>query len=136
MTTHKLCFTILTTQIFLLSLPLIAQHVPDAKAEVETGRTLFQRSCAGCHGDNAKGGRGPDLTSGKWRWGSSDSDILRSILKGIPGTQMPPFAMPEGEAKAIVAFLQSFQARADEERIDGDPEIGRQLFFSPGQCSQ
>jgi putative heme-binding domain-containing protein len=44
--------------------------------------------------------------------------------------------MPEGEAKAIVAFLQSFQARAEEERIAGDPEIGRQLFFGSGQCSR
>jgi PQQ-dependent dehydrogenase (methanol/ethanol family) len=136
MTIHKLDFTVLMAQIFFLSVPLTAQHVPYLKTEVETGRTLFQRSCAGCHGDNAKGGRGPDLTSGKWKWGGSDSDILRAILKGIPGTQMPPFAMPEEEAKAIVAFLQSFQARANEERIDGDPEIGRQLFFGSGQCSR
>jgi len=135
MTNHKLDFTVLTTYVFLLSVPLVAQHAPN-KTEVEAGRALFQRSCAGCHGDNAKGGRGPDLTSGKWKSGSSDSDILRAIVKGIPGTQMPPFPMPEEEAKTIVVFLKSFQAAASEERINGNPEIGRQLFFGSAQCSR
>ena len=136
MTVHRLGFTVSTTLIFLLSVPLIAQHVPYLKTEVETGRALFQRSCAGCHGDNAKGGRGPDLTSGKWKWGSSDSDIQRAILKGIPGTQMPPFPMPDAEAKAIVAFLQSFQALPNAEPIDGDPEIGKELFFGAARCGR
>src|SRR5262245_51327804 len=135
MTISKSSLAVITTLIFSLNMRLIAQHVPYLKSEVETGRALFQRSCAGCHGENAKGGRGPDLTSGKWKWGSSESDLERVILKGIPGTQMPPFDMPDQEAKAIVAFLQSFQARK-QERTDGNPEAGKQLFFGSRQCSR
>jgi len=69
---------------------LIAQH---AAADVSDGQKLFQKSCTSCHGENAKGGRGPDLTTGQWRWGGSDQAILRNILSGIPGTQMPAFPM-------------------------------------------
>jgi PQQ-dependent dehydrogenase (methanol/ethanol family) len=114
---------------------LIAQAVTSSKADVENGRALFHRSCSGCHGDNAKGGRGPDLTSGKWKWGGSDSEILNAILKGIPGTQMPAFPMPEEEGRAIVAFLKSFQAASQGESIGGNLEAGRQLFFGAGHCN-
>jgi PQQ-dependent dehydrogenase (methanol/ethanol family) len=108
---------------------------PDATA-AETGRTLFQKSCGGCHGDNAKGGRGPDLTTGNYRWGNSDDDILRNILQGIPGTQMPPFRMPDQEAWAILAFLRSAQGQIAVEPVKGNPQTGRQLFFGSAQCSR
>ena len=70
---------------------LVAQHC--YAADVAAGQQLFQKSCASCHGGNAKGGRGPDLTTGQWRWGGSDEAILKNILSGIPGTQMPAFPM-------------------------------------------
>jgi glucose/arabinose dehydrogenase/mono/diheme cytochrome c family protein len=42
--------------------------------------------CAGCHGINATGTPlGPDLTSGKWRWGDgSVASIARTIKSGVP----------------------------------------------------
>ena len=81
---------------------LSAQH--PVTNTVEAGRVLFQKSCAGCHGENAKGGRGPDLTTGNWRHGGSDEDLSRNITKGIPGTQMPPFLLPEAEVQAMITF--------------------------------
>lgn len=102
----------------------------------ETGRGLFQRSCSGCHGENARGGRGPDLTTGKWRWGGSDADILHNIQQGIPGTQMPAFPMAENEARAILAFLRRVQGQAGAEPVTGDPQKGGRLFFGAAQCSR
>src|SRR5206468_2862628 len=87
---------------FLLS----AQEPGDAAA----GRALFLKSCTACHGENAKGGRAPDLTSGQWRWGGSDEEIQRNILNGLPNTQMPAFPMPAREAEQIVAYLRSLQS--------------------------
>ncbi|MCI0423067.1 MAG: c-type cytochrome [Acidobacteria bacterium] len=109
-------------------------HAP--AVEVEKGRGLFKRSCGGCHGENAKGGRGSDLTSGRWKWGAADGDIVRNILQGIPGTQMPPFPMPEEEARSIVNFLRSIQSPADQASLTGNTENGRQLFFGSAQCSR
>ncbi|MEW5979354.1 MAG: PQQ-dependent dehydrogenase, methanol/ethanol family [Acidobacteriota bacterium] len=106
-------------------------------AQVNSGRALFRRSCSGCHGDDARGGRGSDLTSGQWKWGGADRDILRSITQGIPGTQMPPFPMPEDEAKAILSFLRSVQTLSENEAASGDAQAGRQLFFNDSfQCSR
>src|SRR2546428_13750459 len=83
------------------------QTAPDKRAD--QGRKLFQKSCAACHGQNAKGGRAPDLTTGQWRFGSTDEDIARNILSGIPGTQMPAFPIQPDEAQTIVAHLRALQ---------------------------
>jgi len=106
-----------------------AQH-PD----VSRGRELFVKNCSACHGDNARGGRGPDLTTGDWKHGGTDSDLLRNMTRGIPGTQMPAIPLPDGDARAIVAFLRS--VTVPSEPIPGDPLQGRVLFFNDGQCSR
>ncbi len=102
----------------------------------ETGQKLFRNTCSACHGTDAKGGRGPDLTSGRWKWGATDSAIVRNILNGIPGTQMPAFPMPETDAAAIVAWLRSLQGNRSEEQLVGDPQVGRALFFGSAGCGR
>src|SRR5208283_4101626 len=82
---------------------LSAQHADGA--DVSSGQKLFQKLCTACHGENAKGGRGPDLTSGEWRWGSADDAILRNIVQGIPGTEMPAFPVTASEGASMVAYL-------------------------------
>ena len=111
---------------------LLAQH--PVATSVEAGRALFQKKCGSCHGENAKGGRAPDLTTGSWRHGGTEEALIRNITQGISGTQMPPFPMPREEAQAIIAFLRS--GNSSEEPVIGDAEAGRQLFFSSGQCSR
>ncbi|MFN0104480.1 MAG: PQQ-dependent dehydrogenase, methanol/ethanol family [Bryobacteraceae bacterium] len=108
----------------------LAQH---AEATRE-GRQLFVRNCSACHGDTAKGGRGPDLTTGEWKHGGSTEDLVRNIVKGIPGTQMPPIPMPDTEARAIAGFLLSLSA-TETERPTGDEAKGRALFFGTANCA-
>ena len=111
---------------------LVGQHPVSQHAEA--GRALFQKKCASCHGENAKGGgRGPDLTTGSWRHGGSDEEIIRNITEGIPDTQMPPFPMPRDEAQVIVMFLRGGKAA---EPVTGDSAAGEQLFFGTAQCSR
>ena len=33
--------------------------------------------------------RGPDLTTGQWSRGGTDAQLFRTIMQGIPGTDMP-----------------------------------------------
>ncbi|MBL8221997.1 MAG: c-type cytochrome, partial [Bryobacterales bacterium] len=103
-----------------------AQH-PDLAG----GRKLFRSACSACHGDNAKGGRGPDLTTGEWKHGGSDEDLTRNITKGIAGTQMPAIPLPEADTRQIIAFLRSLQAQA--EVVPGDAEAGHSVFTA--QCA-
>jgi PQQ-dependent dehydrogenase (methanol/ethanol family) len=111
------------------------ENAQDA-GQTAAGGKLFQGLCASCHGENAKGGRGPDLTTGDWRWGRSDDAILKNILQGIPGTPMPAFPMPENDGKSIVAYLRSLRTQGSGEALRGDPDKGRTLFFGTATCSQ
>ncbi|MFN7936405.1 MAG: PQQ-binding-like beta-propeller repeat protein [Bryobacteraceae bacterium] len=113
--------------LFLLCASAFAQH-PD----VASGRKLFRSACSACHGDNAKGGRGPDLTTGEWKHGGSDEDLIRNITKGIPGTQMPAIPLPEADTRQIIAFMRSLLAQS--EPVPGNPEAGRAVFTA--QCSK
>ena len=113
-----------------------AQVVPDAASDeetVEAGRKSFATMCGACHGENATGGRGSDLTTGNWKWGGSDTEIILNIRKGIPGTQMPPFAVSDDEAAEIVAYLRTLSSEK-QEPITGDPAAGRKLFFGSAGC--
>ena len=115
---------------FVFATPLLSQH-----PETPQGKTLFIRKCSACHGDTAKGGRGPDLTTGTWKHGSSDADLMRNIIKGIPGTQMPPIPMSETDARSIISFLRSLAESEKTVQVAGDPEAGRRLFFESTGCS-
>lgn len=95
-----LCLHLAFTFADLRPLAAPAQAPHPVNLEVNEGKKLFKSYCGGCHGEDATGGRGPDLTSGEWKYGGSEADIIRNIRKGIPGTQMPPFPMTEEEAQA------------------------------------
>jgi PQQ-dependent dehydrogenase (methanol/ethanol family) len=127
-----------TAVCYFLPAVLAAAQAPGSQnvGRIETGHKLFQKNCAACHGMEAKGGRGSDLTTGHWKWGSSDADILRNILTGISGTQMPAFPMPEDEGRAIVAWLRSLRSAGPEEQVTGDAQAGRALFFGSAACSR
>lgn len=130
--------TVMKSSIFLtlLSAILLTSQAGAQRPErIDAGHKLFQKTCAACHGTEAKGGRGSDLTTGRWKWGSSDADILRNILTGIAGTQMSAFAMPEDEGRAIVAWLRSLRS-GPEEQVTGDSRAGRALFFGDAGCSR
>lgn len=101
----------------------LAQH-PESPSR---GRDLFARNCSACHGDTAKGGRASDLTTGNWKHGGTDDDLLRNITKGIAGTQMPAFPIPEADARAIISFLRSLSPAGSEEGT-GDIVAGRNVF--------
>ena len=77
----------------------------------------------------AKGGCGPDLTTGRWKWGPTDAAILQNILTGIPGTQMPAFPMPEEDGRAIVAWLRSLRSAGPDEQVTEDPNASRCHMF-------
>ena len=102
---------------------------------IREGASLFRANCSPCHGLNAKGGgRGPDLTSGRWTHGSSDAEIFRTITQGVPGTQMPANGFENSEIWTIIAYLRSL-APSDHVRTIGDPVKGEKLFIGNAGCA-
>lgn len=70
------------------------------------GKALFAAHCAGCHGQDAAGGFGSDLTTADYQYGKSPADIRQSIAEGR-GDNMPGFAdqLSEAELDSLVDFL-------------------------------
>jgi cytochrome c oxidase cbb3-type subunit III len=104
-------------------------------AAVREGASLFRANCSPCHGLSAQGGgRGPDLTAGRWFHGSSDADIFRTITRGVPGTEMPANGFDDSETWAILAYLRSL-APAKSAMVAGDSAKGEKIFWGSGGCS-
>jgi cytochrome c oxidase cbb3-type subunit 3 len=117
-----------------------ANPYADQPEAVAQGRELFVRmNCAGCHGYEAKGGMGPNLQDGYWRYGGAPVSIFKSIYEGRP-QGMPAWnpALPPDDIWKVVAYLQSlggsYPAGGLAASIQGDtpktgyaPEVKRVL---------
>lgn len=104
-------------------------------AAIKEGSSLFRANCSPCHGLSARGGgRGPDLTSGRWTHGSTDSAIFRTITQGVPGTEMPANGFEDSEVWAIVAYLRSLTP-PKRPIVSGDPVNGEKIFAGSAGCS-
>jgi putative heme-binding domain-containing protein len=107
----------------------------NAKVDPEQGRKLWSANCAVCHGAEGKGGRGPDLTSGRFRHGGTDDDLYRAMRNGIPGTEMPGFPLSGVESMQLLAFVRALGRAAMPPPPAGDAASGRALFTGSGQCT-
>lgn len=123
----------LTLSVVLVGSPCVRAKA--AAATVDEGASLFRANCAPCHGLNARGGgRGPDLTSGRWIHGSSDADIFRTITQGVSGTEMPANGFEDSEIRAIIAYLHSL-APPRRANVAGNPRNGAKIFRDQAGCA-
>lgn len=79
----------------------------DTVASVD-GASIYSQRCAMCHGSDAKGGVGPDLTVDDYAQGKTPEAITNSIANGV-GSAMPAFGgqLNDEEIKALVDYLLS-----------------------------
>ena len=94
---------------------------------------MFRIYCTPCHGIQAQGGRGPDLTRGTHFSGENDSDLFRIIAQGVTGTEMPPFSDQMGEDMIwrLVSYIRS-TTQHDPVAPGGDAKAGERLFWDKG----
>ena len=83
-------------------------------ASIEEGQKTFKNVCAACHRADAKGLVGPDLTDAQWLHGTTDAQIYKVIMKGVPVPEtktgkgaMPPHEKSLGSEKVyqVMAWL-------------------------------
>ena len=134
----KRCLLSIAIQVLLLpwTALLAAQDHSYTQADVENGARLYQSSCAGCHGPNGDMVPGIELQRGRFRRATGDTDIIRIIQSGIPGTTMPPSSFTDAQACTIVAFLRSGVPTTDggTRIVRGDASKGRAIFEGKGRC--
>ena len=97
---------------------------PKSKEWIGYGQEVYERRCAGCHGDNGNG-NGPaatfmynfrprDFTQGVFKFrltpsGSlpQDGDLFRTITRGIRGSAMPSWHMlPSKDRLAVIQYIK------------------------------
>jgi putative heme-binding domain-containing protein len=134
MNTMLMRTSVLTFAAFVLASSAWAQGHGYTPADIENGGQLYQANCTACHGPDGDGVPGINLGSGKFRHGTTDDEIVKIILGGLPGTAMPPSSFSEGQAGTIVAYLRSLADSPGGPTLKGDTRRGRSLFEGKGQC--
>ena len=74
-------------------------------AAVRAG-TIFRERCTECHGADAKGVPGHDLTR-LWTSGVADARVFQTIREGVPNSIMPSSSAPDEEVWALVGDRKS-----------------------------
>jgi alcohol dehydrogenase (cytochrome c) len=113
--------------------PLKNPREGDAEA-IRLGTRLFGTRCSECHGIDAKGVRGPDLTI-LWASGASDDALFQTIRRGVPNSEMPSSSAPDSDIWAILAYLRTLDTPVPVENSSGNAENGERIFrASCGNC--
>jgi cytochrome c oxidase cbb3-type subunit 2 len=84
----------------------------DEKAH-ERGEDIYKQDCEACHGDDGKGGIGPNLTDTIWlnkEGDISDGKIYEIIANGTPNG-MPPYAnqLDRDKIWSLVSYIRHEQ---------------------------
>ena len=105
-----------------------AHHHPEAAklknpvaadaTSIAAGKQLYDKQCAGCHGDTGTGDgrmgeelspKPANLTDADWKHGSTDGEIFTVIRDGVKNTGMKPFArkLTAHQIWDVVNFVRS-----------------------------
>jgi mono/diheme cytochrome c family protein len=88
-------------------------------AAIAKGDSIYHKSglCYACHGTNAQGAVGPNLTDAEWLHSDGSYDgIVATVTSGVPaekarkGVAMPPkggSSISDEEVKAVAAYVYS-----------------------------
>ena len=103
--------------------------------DIATGRQFFLGHCAQCHGHDGEGGRGVNLTTGRFKHGDSDRELFVTIQRGIRGTEMPRSRLPEPDLWKLIAYLRSLTRQGGSEKAEGDVTAGAAIYDGKGGCA-
>jgi Cytochrome c, mono- and diheme variants len=96
--------------------PIPLAKTVEAASDQASGRVLYQRNCASCHGADgrAQTARGRlthsrNISAQDWQEGNSDEDIAEAIRTGPK--KMPAFAgkLSAGQINAVVRYVRSLK---------------------------
>src|SRR5687768_14693169 len=105
-------------------------HLGNA-ASIKGGLALYRVRCGDCHGLDARGYRGPDLTA--VLGGMPDERLFQTIRKGVPGSEMQPSTAPDDDVLMVIAYLRNMNTSAPPEKAIGNVDNGSKLFAA--QCA-
>jgi cytochrome c oxidase cbb3-type subunit III len=117
----------------------VAGDEPPVPSEVTDFNVLYGQNCAGCHGENGKGGAAIALADPVYLAIADDAIVRHATADGISGTSMPAFAQTAGgmladkQVEAIVQGIRERWARPDVFRGANPPQYSSS---EPGDASR
>jgi putative heme-binding domain-containing protein len=114
--------------------PLDAQQHNQSQADLENGARIYNANCFACHGQNGDLVAGVDLRRGFFQHVSTDDDLAKVVLNGIPGTAMPPNRLTPQDLQGVVAYIRSLKNSQAGPIQLGDPNRGQVLAAGKGEC--
>jgi cytochrome c oxidase cbb3-type subunit 3 len=83
-------------------------------ANISRGEALFKANCVACHGEEAQGIIGPNLTDRFWIHGGKRENVVASIAHGWPDKGMPAWEVSQGPEKVhwLAAYVTSLKGRS------------------------
>ena len=84
------------------------------------GKTVFTTNCAACHGQNAQGIVGPNLTDDYWLHGGKYPEIIKTITKGVPAKGMIAWGgvLSKDQIKDVASYIWSLHGSKPENPKD------------------
>ncbi len=78
---------------------------------LENGKKTFIQNCAACHGQNAEGTVGPNLTDEYWLHGGDVNDIFKTVKFGVPAKGMVPWQgkLTKDQILEVSSYILSLQ---------------------------
>jgi putative heme-binding domain-containing protein len=98
-------------------------------AAIKAGMGIFRARCADCHGVDAKGVRGPDI-SRVWAEGRSDNGLFQTLRNGVPNTEMPSVGTRTSDIEVwqILAYVRTLAAPGPADPPRGNAQNGERVF--------
>jgi cytochrome c oxidase cbb3-type subunit 3 len=89
---------------------------------VAAGKAVFGQYCVACHGPEAAGLIGPNLTDHAWIHGGTPTAILQTVTAGVAAKGMPSWGPVLGPDKVenVVAFVLTLRGK----NVPGKPAEG------------
>ncbi len=108
--------------------PLITEHFALIKNQtaqaLKKGQRIYKIRCYSCHGKEAKGGIGPNLTDNYWKFVNSAQDLQELIAKGKKGTMMIAYKdyLNAEELKAVTLYIKALHGKPQKnpKKKEGD----------------
>jgi putative heme-binding domain-containing protein len=97
---------------------------------ITAGMGAYRVRCADCHGMDARGIRGPDITQ-VWAKGRTDAALFRTIRNGVPNTEMPAHPAPrtsDVDIWRILAYLKTISPSTAAAPGPGSASAGEHVF--------
>ncbi len=130
--------TVRTKPLALILCMGVTAFAQDSSVLSQSGQQLFISDCSGCHGLDGRGGEhGPNIATSVEVQRLDDREVLQILHNGIPAAGMPAFrSFDNNQLNAILSYLRVLQGKHSGERVNGNAEKGRALFFGKARCSE